>query len=168
MRLKILNKLNLTDIKNIQTVLEAAPKYSMNVSGHHQNANAASEMFEALPNGFDYKNKFVLGIEVYADFIGCIDVLRGFPNTQTAMLGLLLLSEEYQGKGLGKTAYQALESIIKEWEEITIVRISVVVSNGEVLPFWKKLGFRDTGIRRPYENANITSEAIILEKLVRD
>ena len=168
MQLKIFNKLNLNDINIIQTVLEAAPKYSMNVSGHQQNANAASEVFAALPKGFDFKNKFVLGIEVDADVIGCIDILRGFPNTQTAMIGLLLLSEKYQGKGLGKTAYQTLESMIKDWDEITIIRISVVVSNGEVLPFWEKLGFRESGVRRPYENGSITSEAIILEKPVRN
>jgi diamine N-acetyltransferase len=167
MQLKILNKLNLNDIKNIQSVLEAAPKYSMNVSGHLQNANAAREVFAALSSSFDHKNKFVLGIEVGVDVVGCIDLLRGFPNTQTAMIGLLLLSEKYQGKGFGKTAYQALESMILDWDEITIIRISVVVNNGEVLPFWKKLGFQDSGVRRPYENGSITSEAIILEKQIR-
>lgn len=166
MQLKILDKSNLNDIKNVQIVLEAAPKYSLNVSGHHQSANAASEVFAALPNGFDYKNKFVFGIEVDADIVGCIDVLRGFPNTQTAMLGLLLLSEKYQGKGFGKTAYQALESMIKEWDEIKTIRISVVVSNSEVLPFWEKLGFRESGVRRPYKNGSITSETISLEKPV--
>ena len=80
------------------------------------------------------------------------------------MLGLLLLKEKKQGQGLGKKAFQELLTYMSNWSEINIIRISVVKSNDEVLTFWKKLGFTETGILRPYENGTVVSEALVLEK----
>ena len=80
------------------------------------------------------------------------------------MLGLLLLKEKKQGQGLGKKAFQELLTYMSNWSEIHIIRISVVKNNDEVLTFWKKLGFNETGIRRPYENGTVVSEAIVMEK----
>jgi len=152
------------DTPALQAVLEGAPRYSMNVSGALQPANAAKEVFCAVPPDFDAARKFVFGIELHGELIGCVDVLRGFPTREKAMLGLLLLKEKSQGKGYGREAYRLFESHLREWPEIEIVRISVVESNGEVLEFWKRLGFRDTGVRRAYECGTVASQAIVMEK----
>jgi len=168
MHLRTLNKVNPADVATLQFVLESAPTYSLNVSGQFPNNNVAEEVFEALPSAdFDFQKKFVLSVEINNEAIGCVDALRGFPNTQTATLGLLLISEQHQGKGFGKAAYSAFEAFVKEWEEIETVRISVVATNAGVMPFWKRLGFKETGTRRPYKNASVVSEAIVLEKGVR-
>ena len=37
----------------------------------------------------------------------------------------------------------------------------------DVLPFWKSLGFVETGIRRPYEDNGVVSETLVLEKAIR-
>jgi diamine N-acetyltransferase len=152
------------DTSGLQAVLEAAPRYSLNLSGGTQPPNAAQEVFSALPDNFDSSNKYVFGIELESSLIGCIDLLRGFPKPETAMLGLLLLRESHQRQGFGREVYFQLEEKLREWSEIKIVRISVVKSNGEVLGFWKKLGFVDTGVRRPYQSGDISSEAVVLEK----
>ena len=76
------------------------------------------------------------------------------------MLGLLLLKEKIQGQGIGKISFNQLLSYVGNWTEIKKIRISVVKSNGDVLNFWQKLGFVENGIRKPYENGNIKSEAI--------
>jgi RimJ/RimL family protein N-acetyltransferase len=152
------------DTLGLQKVLEAAPQYSFNVSGAPQPPNAAEEVFSALPDNFASSNKFVFGIELNSSLIGCIDLLRGFPKPETAMIGLLLLREPHQRKGFGQRAYLQVEDKLRAWPEITKVRISVVESNGEVLGFWKKLGFAETGTRRPYESGNVSSQAIVLEK----
>ena len=95
-----------------------------------------------------------------------MDLLRGYPNNETAMLGLLLLKEKYQGKGLGKKSFEELLIFINSWAEINKIRISVIESNRQVLEFWHSLGFIETGVRRPYENGKVISEAIVLEKLL--
>lgn len=164
----LIRKLNpKEDNQDLQSVLEDAPRYSLNVSGKTQTPNAAEEVFSSVPDSFPAKGKFVFGIEQNNTLIGCIDVLRGFPKSETAMLGLLLLRESYQGKGFGRQAYLQLEDILHDWPEINTVRICVVESNIRVLGFWKKLGFFDTGIRRPYNKGIISSQVIILEKMLQ-
>ena len=130
-----IRRLSKEDAPELQKVLEAAPRYSLNVSGELQPKSAADEVFGALPEGFDSACKFVFGIELDSQIIGCIDVLRGFPKGNTAMLGLLLLSEKFQGRGKGRVAYLEFEKYILQWHEINRVRISVVLTNDEVLGF---------------------------------
>lgn len=156
-----------TDMRGLQEVLESAPHYSLNVSGKPQAPNAAEEVFAALPDNFVSSNKLVFGIELNSSLIGCIDLLKGFPSPDTVMIGLLLLRESHQAKGLGREAYNQLEVTLRDWPGVKTVRISVVKSNEEVLGFWKKLGFVETGVRRPYQNGLVSSEAIILEKPLR-
>lgn len=123
-------------------------------------------MFAAIPNQFDSSKKVVIGIFIADELIGVIDLLRGFPNNETAMLGLLLLTEKRQGQGLGKKSFDELLLFLTEWPEIKKIRISVVASNSEVLTFWTKLGFSETGARRPYQNGSVISESIVLEKVL--
>lgn len=80
------------------------------------------------------------------------------------MLGLLLISETEQKKGFGKLAYDAIEKIARSWSDVRKVRIGVIGTNGVVLPFWKSLGFVETGERRPYKENDVISERIVLEK----
>ena len=155
---------NITEIEELQKVLAAAPGYSLRTSGEIPSKDAAKEMLAALPPDFLLKNKYVFLITAKEQAIGCVDILRGFPQQETAMLGLLLLREDAQGQGLGKASYAATEKFIRSWPEIRKVRIGVVATNNGVLPFWKARGFLDTGVRRPYEEGVVKSETMVLEK----
>ncbi len=166
LKLLPLNAKDPAHLSALQRVLEEAPTYSLNVSGAPQPPEAAREAFEALPEGFPATNKFVLGIFQSHQMIGCADILRGFPESTTAMIGLLLLSEKHQGKGLGAESFRAAESLIRTWPEIRKIRIAVVLTNAQVLDFWKRCGFQETGNRRPYENGIVKSESVILEKMI--
>ena len=159
-RIRLLSAIK--DTSALQAVLEGAPRYSLNVSGALQPANAAEEVFRAVPADFDASRKFVFGIQLHDELIGCMDVLRGFPTSGKAMLGLLLLKEKNQGQGSGREAYRLLESQLREWPEIKTMRISVVETNGEVLGFWERLGFSDTDERHPYECGTVVSQALSL------
>jgi ribosomal protein S18 acetylase RimI-like enzyme len=111
-------------------------------------------------------DKFVFGIYDGAEMVGCIDLIRGYPDRATGMLGLLLLSQKVRGRGLGKRAYLELERFISQWAGVDTVRIGVVATNARVTPFWEALGFKDTGTRKPYENGQVKSETWVLEKKV--
>lgn len=148
----------------LQNVLEQAPIYHVRISGKPASSLAAQETLHALPEGMSYDDKYVLGIYWNDLLIGCADILRGYPNQSTAMIGLLLLSESYQGKGLGKMAYQQIEDFIFTWQEITTLRISIMKSNDSVTSFWSKMGFQDSGIRKKIESNGILDESMIFEK----
>jgi GNAT superfamily N-acetyltransferase len=96
--------------------------------------------------------------------IGCIDVIRGYPRPNTATIGLLLIAEGSQRKGIGSEAYRSIEAVIRSWRTCTTARIGVVATNSQVLPFWESLGFVSTGERKTYEYGPIHSQIIILSK----
>lgn len=156
----------LEQIHDIQRVLEATPDYSIKSSGRLPASTDAATLFEVHPPGTGVDAKFVYGIQLDDATIGCIDVIRGYPNGETAMLGLLLLSEKYQRAHLGSEAYLLLEKELLRWPEINTVRIGIIATNEQVIPFWKKMGFIDTGIRRPYECGEYKTQSYIYEKRI--
>ncbi len=151
------------EIAEVQRVLEEAPTYCINVSGKPASPGNGRELFAAIAPGKEFQDNFVFGIYLNNHMIGCIDLCRGFPNASTVTLGLLLLSENYQRKGLGTKVYNKLEEIVKNWKNIKKIIIGVLVSNEEVLPFWKKLGYKEVR-RKPYTHGDIETEIITLEK----
>jgi len=153
------------EIAEVQRVLEEAPIYSLNISGNLPSPEDAREMFSEIPNGRSFDDKFIFGIYLDKEMIGCIALLRKYPDEPTIMLGLLLLSEKYQRKGLGTQAHNKLEEIIKGWKNFEKIRIGVLITNQEVLPFWKKMGYIEKD-RKPYKHGDIETEVIVLDKTI--
>jgi GNAT superfamily N-acetyltransferase len=151
-------------MSELQRVLEDAPAYAELVTGAPPGQADAQSTFSVLPPDKSYDDKFVFGVYRDARMIGCIDLIRGFPQPQTAHLGLLLIAESQQRRGHGTAAYHAVEDTIRRWGTCTEVRIGVVRTNAGVLPFWSRLGFVPTGEVKPYRYANVVSETVILVK----
>lgn len=150
----------------LQVMMEAAPHYAHAVSNMPVARDAAAGIFQALPPNFSKDRKFVWGIMRGNQLVGVMDILRGFPLEETAMIGLLILREDCQGQGLGRMAYQAAELAMRRWPEIQKIRLGVVESNQGVIAFWRKMGFEDTGVRKPWESHGFASTSWILEKLL--
>lgn len=97
--------------------------------------------------------------------IGCADLIRGYPDSNTALLGLLLLAEPWQRRGFGTVAYHAIEDYVRSWgPDWKHIRIGVVQTNAEVMAFWAKLGFARSGEARSYRYGNIRSQTVVLSK----
>jgi len=149
----------------LQRVLEAAPDYFERVTGSPPGAAEAQSTFTALPPDTGYEDKFVWGLYAGETMIGCADVIRGYPARDKAVIGLLLIAEPWQGRGLGRAFAALIEQAIAAWPGIARMRIGVVASNPPALAFWRKLGYRETGEVRP-AGAGFVREAIVLEKPV--
>ena len=153
------------DIAEVQRVLEEAPTYSLNISGKLASPEDGKELFAEIPPGRSFDDKFIFGIYLDNEMIGCIALLRGFPDESTIMLGLLLLSEKYQRKGLGTKVHNKLEEVIRTWKNFEKIRIGVLITNVEILSFWAKIGYKEK-CRSPYKHGDIETEVITLEKSI--
>lgn len=154
-----------SELGGLQRALAGAPTYAERVSGHLPAVDAATRLLSALPAGMTYDCKYVYGFLISGpEMIGCVDIIRGWPEPGTALIGLLLLREKDQGRGLGRSVYELVEAKVRRWPEIDMIRIPVVRTNDIVLPFWRRMGFAETGEVQPYENDDIVSESIILAK----
>ncbi|TMH68466.1 MAG: GNAT family N-acetyltransferase [Betaproteobacteria bacterium] len=116
----------------LQAVLEAAPTYFHTATGLPPGPAEAQSTFTALPAGKIYDDKRVWG-------------LYGYPVHDKAVIGLLLLAEAWQRRGIGRAFALLVEQAIAVWPEIVTLRIGVVEQNVGAQAFWRKLGYVETG-----------------------
>ena len=147
----------------LQCVLKAAPAYFQSVTGAPPGYAEAQGTFTALPPGKTYDDKFVWGLYSAEAMIGCADVVRGYPIPSKAVIGLLLLAEAWQRRGLGHAFAVLLEQTISGWREISTLRIGVAKTNPGALAFWRQLGYRETGEIKQ-GRPEFVSDVIVLEK----
>jgi GNAT superfamily N-acetyltransferase len=153
-----------SQMDDLQRVIEEAPTFINRVTGALPGPADAQSTYTILPEGKTYDDKFVFGVYRGGQMVGCVDLIRGFPNPTTAQFGLYLVSEKCRRQRIGSDAYALLEDFIRNWGTCDRIRIGIVRVNDEVIPFWTHLGFSPTGEVKPYKYGNVTSEAILYEK----
>jgi RimJ/RimL family protein N-acetyltransferase len=146
----------------LQCVLEAAPGYFRIVGGAPPGRAEAQSLFSALPVGKGYEDKFVWGLYSSAAMIGCADVIRGYPTSDKAVIGLMLLAEPWQRRGLGRAFAMLVEQAIAGWSAIERLRIGVALANPRALAFWKRVGYVETGEVKLAESTGVM--VAVLEK----
>jgi RimJ/RimL family protein N-acetyltransferase len=161
--LKKINESNSGILQELVRVLLAAPQFALRTSGRIPTMENARAIFTDFPPGKSFEDKLVYGIFLKSKIIGLCDLILGYPNKSTAMLGLLLLSEEHHGKGFGRAAFTKICSALGAWPEVKKIRIGIVKTNSEVIPFWLAMGFTDTGLRKPYQENAVKSEIVVME-----
>lgn len=120
---------------------------------------AAEQDWLDLPSGKGRADVLALGgwrdgrLDCYCE------VLRGYPEAHFAYLGLLLVAEDCQGEGLGRLLWEQVCERL-DWPEVTRWRLAVVDSNAQAVGFWRRLGFVETGERKPY----LDREVILMER----
>lgn len=150
-------------MRALQSVLEAAPSYYLAVTGLPPGPAAAQSTYTALPPGTAYDSKFVWGLYAGEVMIGCADVIRGYPSRNKAVIGLLLLAQSWQRRGLGRAFAALIEQAAGGWPEIEHLRIGVSTSNTGESAFWHQLGYRDTGEVKPPPPGAV-APLVIMEK----
>ena len=155
-----LRRLLATDGPALQRLFELAPAYQAAVSHEPLSARAAEEALVACPPDLSLSDKYLIGHWEQGELTAVIDLLRGYPNPDTAYLGLLLVGEPWQGSGRGQSLYLHACTLARSWGA-TRLRLSVIASNESALSFWLRRGFTECYRR---ELAGYRAEAIVLER----
>ncbi|RQM43981.1 GNAT family N-acetyltransferase [Paraburkholderia bannensis] len=158
--LRLLNRHLPSDIDRLQAVLEGAPGYSLAVEGKLPTSGAAAEVLDALPPGKGYPDKFVYEVVLDAEAVGCVEMIRSYPETDVAFIGLLLFREQSQGRGLGSQVLCLAEAIGTGWQ-CRALRIAVIDTNPRAFNFWKREGFVEL-LRKPA--MDFAGQAIVMER----
>lgn len=162
-----LKRINVSNEQELQRVFEGAPLYTLNIDGiDYVPKDSAKSALEALPPSCHIKDKFVFLVMDGDKSIGAIDLIKGYPSEDVAYIGLLLICESLQKKGLGRQVYRLLEEYILNDLKLSKIRLSYVESN-PVRLYWEKLGFHIIGNKKPYEGIKNTSFTHIMEKVLR-
>ena len=137
--------------------------YTELVEGRAPNAADTVEFFTAVPAGFSAADAFLFSINIDAVMVGIAGVLRGWNAPDKAHLGLLLLAPEARGRGVGTVAVAQLESFVGGWQQVTTMRLAVVVTNQNGLVFWRKMGYVETGEVKP-KTPPYVADIVVMEK----
>ena len=75
------------------------------------------------------------------ELIGMGDMLTPHPRGNWAALGLLIMHREWQGRGFGREAAEAIESMLaaERWPELELV---VLQNRPRSRRFWERCGYR--------------------------
>lgn len=149
--------------EEIHRVCLEAPSYFLSVEGQLPTPESIQEWFneEELPLGCTTEHHFVYGIALDAQMVGVAHVLAACRDPEQATIGLLLLSEKQQGKGIGRTVFELLEAQMLGWGMRSCL-IGVVASNESAVAFWKSMGFAEVSEMAPM--AGMLDRTIVMEK----
>lgn len=150
------------DIDRLQAVLEAAPGYSLAVEGKLPTPDAAIELLDALPPGKGHSDKSVYEIALEAELVGCLEMVRGYPEADIAFIGLLLFQERSQRRGYGPQVLRLAEAIGISWQ-CRALRIAVIDTNPRALAFWEREGFIEL-LRKPA--MDYAGQAIVMQRVL--
>ncbi|MFD3405012.1 GNAT family N-acetyltransferase [Kribbella sp. NPDC058693] len=154
------------DVDALQELIESDPGYTERITGYPPGPADAQSLLLMRPEDLPEESKVVLGVFAADQLVAVVDLLKGFPNDQTAFIGLLEVHAKHQGLGYGRTAYELVERYVGTTRpEIRTLRLAVVDTNAQVATgFWLGQGFEPTGEERPYRYDKLESVARLFEK----
>lgn len=149
--------------RDVEAVITAAADYNLLIEGVAPSALHVDDFFTSLPPGSHPSDKFKLGFYDSNGIAGIAEVVRGWNAPHKAIIGLLLLTPSARGGGLGRFALETIETLARSWAGVTTLRIAVIDNNSAAFAFWRRMGFIETGERRPIE-APFLGAKVVLEK----
>lgn len=135
----------------LQAVYAAAPGYWAMYGLPGSPPDQAARDLEAASTT---PGRFILGIvqriaaddpSAGAELIGMLDFRLHWPAEGMAYIGMLLVAEPYQRRGIGLQAWSLLKPWLAAAAHIRSVRVGVEQFNTRCLQFWMHAGFSLTG-----------------------
>lgn len=154
------------DLPRLQALIAADPGFSERTNGRPPSADAAddaAELLSAAPPGVAAHRKTVLGaFDTDDNLVAVIDLIRGWPQPDTALIGLLQVHADKKGAGIGRTVHALLLDRLPSWPEITQLRAAIVETNAaHAEPFWSAMGYARAGAPKPYRTGDLDTTVTI-------
>lgn len=129
------------DIEQICTLCSGNPQYYR----YHPPAATADSIREdmrALPPGREPQDKYYVGYFAGdGTLLAVMDLILGYPQEKTALIGFFMVSAAHQGTGLGGSALVGEVSAYLRAQGYTKLRLGVDKGNPQSHAFWTKNGF---------------------------
>lgn len=147
----VLREMRPDDVAALRELIESDPGYTERVTGHPPGPADAQSLLMMRPPDLPEEDKVVLGAWDAGSLVGVVDLLRGWPDADTAHVGLLQVHADRRGRGLGRVIHDRALAEVRRWPGIETLRAAIVETNAEHAdPFWRALGYRPSGEPKPY------------------
>lgn len=149
-----------SDRANALRIFLEAPSYVELHECRPPSEEDVEDLFYGVPPKTDIRKKSVLGFYIGPDMIGCADVIRSYPTTDCAWIGLLLFSELHRGRGYGRAALTSVIALARKWD-CNRIRLATLSTNLHGVAFWRREGFNELH-RASYPR--FPAELIVMER----
>lgn len=127
------------DISIILSLCKSNPVYFEYCPPMINEAGVLEDMF-ALPPQKSLEDKYYVGYFENDKLIAILDLIKDYPNVNTAFIGLFMVDAAIQKKGIGSFIIKELFRYLKE-ENYRYVELAWVKGNKQSESFWMKNGF---------------------------
>ena len=136
-----LDELSIEDRAAVQALAEACEDYYLETDGHRPGPAEAHSILSEAPEGRDARDKHVFGLRDSNGLAALADVVHGWPDPETWMIGLLLVSPDHRDHGLGG---HLVEELAQEAAAAGAgrLRVGVLAERAAAVRFWERHGFR--------------------------
>ena len=131
------------DFPALQELWNNCADYVQSVYGRPPEPDEAQSVFEAGPEqGYGQQGKMFYGITPPSGdkLIGVLDVFRNYPHEGMWYIGLLLLSPQTRGSGIGRKVVEAFAEAARA-HGASEIQLNVVEQNESAHRFWIECGF---------------------------
>lgn len=116
--------------------------------------SGVENIINELPPDCESKNKLFLGIYKGAQLVAILDLIAGYPNKETAFIGLFMVDRSLQSSGIGSGIINKLIEFLKS-NGYKCCRLGVIEKNVPAINFWNKMGFEFTGEKYNHVKYNV-------------
>jgi ribosomal protein S18 acetylase RimI-like enzyme len=136
------HRLEPEDIPALQLLFNKCSDYTFIVEGESTSPTAAQETFQFVPPGRSPSDKFIFGlIDQHNKIVGLLEGMSHYPDDTTWWIGLLMLSPEVRGRGVGRKLLDGFSRYVQS-RGGTIIMLGVVEANQRAYRFWQQMGFK--------------------------
>lgn len=136
-------KLTQADIPDILELYSGNQEYFKHCPPSPSRETVKEDLF-ALPPKTKAEAKHFIGLFDDSSLVAVIDLIDGYPDKQTAFIGLLMVAKNRQRSGLGTFIVKKLSDDLKT-KGYQHIGLGYIKTNLSAQSFWLKQGFSPTG-----------------------
>jgi ribosomal protein S18 acetylase RimI-like enzyme len=129
------------EVAKLQALQVRCATFIEETNGHPPRDDEAARLLASLPPGKTLADKQVLGLQRDGEMVGVVDLLCDHPGPTDWYIGLLLLSPEVRGAGLGTSVVDELVKRVAA-EGGQALHLIVREDNPRALAFWRRHEFQ--------------------------
>ena len=128
------------DLAMLQALHLRCAAFVEETTGHPPRDDEADRLLAFVPSGKSRADKLVFGVIEAGEMVGVVELLREYPQAHDWYLGLLLLSPEVRGVGVGASVLEQIVEMAAA-EGVRELHLIVREDNPRALRFWRRHGF---------------------------
>lgn len=151
------------NIDCIVDIYKSNRDYFMLSSGHPASIQNCLDDLEQIPPDVDREKKTFSAFIKDGKTIAVVEFLEGCPKDDECWLGILLVHQDFQGKGIGREIVEAVLDAAAMCN-FSLLQLGVIDCNQKAYQFWKKLGFEKVRERKIKQGDGMIWNIIVMKK----